>query len=435
MKLAVIGGGSSYTPELIDGLFPRLDRIPVTELWMMDPNEERLAVTADLARRMARKHGDPFAVYHTTQLRETVQDAKYVITQLRVGGIQARIRDEKLGLRHNIIGQETTGIGGFACALRTIPRIIEIARAMEDLAPTGFLVNFTNPSGIITEALIKHSAIRSVGLCNVPIGIIMDVVKHTGCAVEDVELDYVGLNHLSWVRRFKVRGEDVTTRLFSKFLHAAETEWEEPTVRNNMLLAMRQLNMFCNSYLQYFYATDAALAYLKSKPNTRGEDILDIERTLFEKYARKELCEKPEELSKRGGAHYSTAAFLLIDAIENNLQNRQIVCCRNNGAVPTFDEDVSVEIPALIDRDGAKAIPQQPPEPSIRGLMQCVKAYESLAVEAGMTGSRRAAFRAMLAHPLMPDAAACETLLEELLEINRPYLHEGFFNKAGEHEP
>ncbi|MCC6486411.1 MAG: 6-phospho-beta-glucosidase, partial [Candidatus Hydrogenedentes bacterium] len=202
MKIAVIGGASSYSPELIDGLFPRLNRIPVTEVWMMDPNLERLRITAGLAQRMSARHGNPFTVHYTQDMREAVKDAKYVVTQLRVGGIQARINDEKLGLRHNIIGQETTGVGGFACALRTIPRILDIAHAMEELAPGGYLVNFTNPSGIVTEALLKHSKTTSFGLCNIPIGIIMEVVKHSGCAMESVALDYVGLNHLSWVRGF-----------------------------------------------------------------------------------------------------------------------------------------------------------------------------------------------------------------------------------------
>ncbi|MBN2307390.1 MAG: 6-phospho-beta-glucosidase, partial [Candidatus Hydrogenedentes bacterium] len=199
MKIAVIGAGSSYTPELVDGLFPRLDAIPVSELWLMDPNLDRLEVTAGLARRMAARHGNPFSVHHTDDMRQAVRDARYVVTQLRVGGIQARINDEKLGLRHNIVGQETTGVGGFACALRTIPRILDIARAMEELAPGGCLINFTNPSGIVSEALFKHSPVTSVGLCNVPIGMIMEVVEQHGCRVEDVELDYVGLNHLSWV--------------------------------------------------------------------------------------------------------------------------------------------------------------------------------------------------------------------------------------------
>lgn len=427
MKLAVIGGASSYTPELVEGLFQRLDTIPVTELFLMDLNRERLAVIAGLSRRMAAKQRARLAVHETCDLREAVRGARYVVTQLRVGQIQARIADERLGLRHNIIGQETTGVGGFACALRTIPRILDIAHAMEDLAPEGVLVNFTNPSGIVTEALIKHSKIKSVGLCNVPIGIVMDIVKFLGCAKEDVGLDYVGLNHLSWIRRVVVAGEDVSAKVLAAYIEHAGEEWEVPAVRENMELAMRTLGMMLNGYLQYFYATDAVLNHLKNKLTTRGEDIIPIEQTLFEKYARQDLDEKPEELSKRGGAHYSTAAFNLIGAIEKDARNRQIVCCRNDGAIPTFDENVSVEVPAIIGKEGAAAIPQPAPAPIIRGLMQAVKAYESLTVKAAVTGDRDVAFEAMLAHPLMPGAVGSKTLLDELLEINRPYLEGTFF--------
>ncbi|NUM52917.1 MAG: 6-phospho-beta-glucosidase [Candidatus Hydrogenedentes bacterium] len=427
MKLAVIGGGSSYTPELVDGLFERLDRIPVTEVWMMDPNLERLEITAGLARRMSERHGSPFTVHHTTDMREAVKGAKYVVTQLRVGGIQARIEDEKLGLRHNIIGQETTGVGGFCCALRTIPRILDIARAMEGLAPGGYLVNFTNPSGIVTEALIKHSKVTSFGLCNIPIGIVMEVVKHLGCKMETVQLDYVGLNHLSWIRHFEVDGKDRTEEVLDKLIEVAHEEWDDPAICESMRAAMRSLRMFLNGYLQYFYATDAALAKIKRKDKTRGEEVVEIEASLFEKYKQKELNEKPPELSKRGGAHYSTAAFYLIDAIENDTRNTQIICTRNNGAIPTFDDDASVEVPSVIGKDGAKAIPQQAPAPVIRGLMQNIKAYESLTVQAAVTGNRETAFQALLEHPLTPDAAGCRALLDDLLEVNRAHLQGTFF--------
>jgi 6-phospho-beta-glucosidase len=298
---------------------------------------------------------------------------------------------------------------------------------MEELAPRGFLINFTNPAGINTEAVIKHSTIRTVGLCNVPIGIIMDVLKHTGGEVGDLELDYVGLNHLAWVRKFIFQGTDITQTVIEKFIENAAEEWEVEATRENMITAIRALNMIVNPYLQYFYSTPTVLDALKSKPCTRGEDVVKVEQSLFEKYQDTELKEKPEELSKRGGAHYSTAAFHLIEAIENNRGNRQIVCCRNNGAVPTFDDDAAVEIPAVIGENGAAGIPQAKPEPQIRGLMQLVKAYESLTVEAAVRGDRRAAFNAMLLHPLMPDANGCKALLEELLEINRPHLQGTFF--------
>ncbi len=427
MKLTVVGGGSSYTPELLDGLFTRLDKIPVTEVWLMDRDGKRLDINAGFAQRMAKRHGSPFTVHTSSVLQEAVADAKYVITQIRVGQMSARIADEKLGLKYGIVGQETTGVGGFACALRTIPRILEIARTMEEVAPQGFLINFTNPAGINTEAVLRHSKIRTVGLCNVPIGMIMDLVKHLGGAPEDIAMDYVGLNHLSWVRHFYRKGEDITDQVLEKFIEHARHEWEEEDTRENMIEAIRSLRMFCNYYLQYYYSADTVLNTLKGKSCTRGEEVVAVENALFAKYQDPELMEKPEELSKRGGAHYSTAAFHLVDAIENNRRNRQVVCCRNNGAVPTFDDDASVEVSAIIGENGAEAIAQEAPEPSIRGLMQLVKAYETLTVEAAVRGDRAAAFKAMLLHPMMPNARGCRALLEELLEINRPHLQGTFF--------
>lgn len=426
MKLSVIGGGSSYTPELLDGLFARLDRIPVREVWLMDPAEGRLARNAAFARRMLSRHGDPFTLHATGNLMEAVKDARYVVTQVRVGQMAARIADEKLGRKYGIVGQETTGVGGFANALRTIPAILQVARAMEQSAPDGCLINFTNPAGIVTEAILKHSAVRCVGLCNVPIGMIMDTVKHFGGTPDDVELDYVGLNHLSWVRAVRHGGKDITREALAAFAEHADEEWEEPPVRACMLEAMARLGMFCNAYLQYFYATGPVLAAQGAKAKTRGEEVLAIEEALFAKYDDPSVTEKPEELGERGGAHYSTAAFMLIDAMENDTGSRQVVCCRNNGAVPTFDDAVAVEVPAVIGRSGAAAIPQAAPEPAIRGLMQLIKAYESLTVEAAVTGNREAAFQALLSHPLTPDALGCRALLDELIDTNLLWLGDAF---------
>lgn len=426
MKFAVIGGGSSYTPELLDGLFSRVDRIPVKEVWIMDLDAERLRINTEFAQRMAAHHGKPFTIHQTTNLREAVAGAKYVVTQIRVGGMQARINDEKLGLRHNIVGQETTGVGGFACALRTIPRILDVAHAMEELSPEGYLLNFTNPAGINTEAVIKHSKIKSVGMCNIPINLIMDLRKKFGGEVEEVELDYVGLNHLAWCRGFKVAGKDITQEAIQHFIDTAEEEYS-PATCASMKAAMGHLQLWCNPYLQYFYSTDTMLESLKQKSTTRGEDVVEVEKALFAKYQDPNLNEKPEELMQRGGAHYSTAAFYLVDAIENDLNARQVVCCRNNGAIPTFDDDVAVEVSALIGKDGAKAIPQEAPVPAIRGLMQQIKAYESMTVKAAVTGDRETAYQALLLNPLMPNALGCEALLEDLLETHKAHLQGTFF--------
>ncbi len=427
MKFAIIGGGSSYTPELVDGIFARKEVLPFSEIWLMDTNEERLSINFEFSKRLAERYSARCEIFKSTSIDEAIRDARYVLTQIRVGQMQARINDEKLGLKYNIIGQETTGIGGFACALRTIPVILNIAEKMEELCPEAFLINFTNPAGIVTEAVIKYSTIRTVGLCNVPIGMIMQVVRFFGGEPEDIELDYVGLNHLSWVRRIKKEGVDITEEAFRKLWEHAEEEWDDEPTRNNMVEAMKSLNMFCNYYLQYYYSTGTVLEKLKAKSKTRGEEVLEIEKVLFEKYKDVNLREKPPELSKRGGAHYSTAALMLMEGIEKNKKSRQIVCCRNNGAIPTFDDDVSVEVPAIIDKEGAHAIPQSAPEPPIRGLMQLIKAYETLTVHSAVKGDRELAYQALLIHPLTPDAKGCRELLNELLEINKPYLQSTFF--------
>jgi 6-phospho-beta-glucosidase len=289
------------------------------------------------------------------------------------------------------------------------------------------LVNFTNPSGIVTEAVLKYSSITSVGLCNIPIGLVMETVERTGCAMEDVRLDYVGLNHLAWVRGVRIGDKDITREAIDTAIEKAGEEWTVEPVAECMREAMKSLQMICNPYLQYFYATDAIMAHLKGKEKTRGEEVVEVEQSLFEKYKQQELSEKPEELSKRGGAHYSTAAFHLIAAIENDSQSPQVVCCRNNGAIPTFDADVSVEVTAIIGKDGATAIPQEAPSPAIRGLMQAVKSYESLTVEAAVTGNRETAFQALLENPLTPNAVKTRQLLDEVLEINKPHLQGTFF--------
>lgn len=422
MKLTVIGGASSYTPELVDGLLGHLETLPLREVCLMDPNSERLEITTGLARRMSARHGNPFEVRSTSRLDEAVDGASYVVTQIRVGGSQARIRDERLAKSHGLLGQETTGLGGFACALRTIPAVLEVARAMESHSPDGMLLNFTNPAGLVTEALIKATPIESIGLCNIPIGILFDVGEAVNCSIEDVTLDYVGLNHLSWVKRFFVRGEDRSEEILGLFIEKASEEWEDPAVCAAMITSMKSLGMFCNYYLQYYYSPDETLRVFLDKDKTRGEEVVEIEEGLFKKYQDPEIDEKPAELSQRGGAHYSTAALRLIDAIQKDSGEVQIVCCKNDGAIPSLDADACVEVPAVIRHSGAKAIAQEEPPEAIRGLLHSVKAYESLTVKAAIEGDAEAAFQAMLQHPLLPGATVCKSLLKEVLDMNRGYL-------------
>ena len=428
MKIAIIGGGSSYTPELLDGLLVRKDALGLSHICLMDVDDSRLHINAAFAERMRHTLGVNCEIHHTTDLKEAILNARYVITQIRVGQIAARINDEKLGLRHGLIGQETTGIGGFACALRTIPAILNIAQTMEQINPQGFLINFTNPAGIITEAVLRYSSVRTVGLCNIPIGIPMELIKAFGGDVDDYELDYVGLNHLSWVRRVFKHKEDITSDALVYFIEHAENEWEYKPVRQAMVSAMQSLGMWCNYYLQYYYASSDTVTYQKSQNETRGESVQAIENLLFEKYQDPSCKRKPEELSQRGGAHYSTAAFRLLEAIEHDKSNHQIVCCANKGAIPGFDNEAAVEVTACIGANGATALPQETPPPEIRGLMQAVKAYETLTVTAAVKYDKNLAIQALLAHPLIPDINKIKDILEDLLVVNRPFLSKAWFN-------
>jgi 6-phospho-beta-glucosidase len=301
---------------------------------------------------------------------------------------------------------------------------------MEDRCPSALLLNFTNPSGIVTEAVIRHASVSAIGLCNIPIGIELDVARVLGCAHSDVEVDYVGLNHLSWVYGVRVRGEDRSRDALDALIDHAEDEWGAGPIADAMRGAMRALGMYCNPYLQYFYATGECLARQAAADTTRGEDVLEIEQELFHYYRDAQNDSKPAGLSQRGGAHYSTAALAVMESVARDMGARQIVCCANRGAVPGFAGDASVELPARIGVAGAAAIPQGVPPPSIRGLMQCLKAYETLTVEAAVTGDRDVALQALLANPLAPGANESRVLLDELLNSNERFLGGTFFRET-----
>lgn len=430
MKVTVIGGASSYTPELVEGLLTRTHTLPLQRLTLMDLDGGRLEIVAGFCRRMARRLSSPVEIETSVALEGALEGADFVVTQIRVGGMAARISDEKLGRRHGVLGQETTGVGGFACALRTIPRIVAVAQAMEEHCPDAFLLNFTNPSGLVTEAVVKHSSVRVAGLCNIPVGMEMDVAKYLGCTPAEVELDYVGLNHLSWVSGVRIAGRDRSEEAIDGLIAHAADEWEPGPLCDAMVTAMRSLHMYCNPYLQYFYAPEAALARQAKQARTRGEEVQGIEDALFAAYTDPSANTKPELLSKRGGAHYSTAALAVMRAVWNDTGARLILCCRNHGAVPGFEDEAVLEIPARAGRDGVEGLPQHAPPPAIRGLMHCVKDYESLTVDAALTGDRDAALQALMNHPLLPGVGGCAAILDEVLAVNERHLGGTFFPAA-----
>ncbi len=425
MKIAVIGGGSSYTPELINGFLERVGSLPLTELWLMDILPERLDVVGGFAQRMVAAKGVPFAVHLTTDLREAVRGASYVITQLRVGWMQARREDEYLGRRHGLIGQETTGVGGMAKALRTIPVALNIARTMGEVAPGALLVNFTNPSGLITEALARYTPdVPSVGVCNVAIHVKMELLEglkeRLGMDIppERAQLNTLGLNHLSWHRGLTIDGEDVWPRVMEGYIAQLkaepEPEWDARTIET--------LGMIPNGYLHYYYYTADRIAAQAKWPPSRAEGVMEIEKKLLAQYAEPDRTEPPEGLMQRGGAYYSTVATQLLNAHYNDLGEVHVVNVPHRGAVPGWPEDWVLEMPCKINRSGITPLPAEPLPLACFGLLANVKAYELLTVEAAIHGDRDAAYQALLTHPLGPSADKVQAVLDDLLETNKAYL-------------
>lgn len=429
LKVAVIGGGSTYTPELIMGFLARTKTFPVDELWLMDIDEARLNVVGGFAKRIAESHNAPFKVVLSTNQREAVKGASYVTTQLRVGHMAARREDEYLGKRYGLIGQETTGIGGMAKALRTIPVILRLARNMRELAPQAMLVNFTNPSGLVTQALsLFEPDVSSVGVCNVAITTKMHMIskleEHYGRKIDpnDCELDTLGLNHLSWHRGLKVEGKEVWEDVLNGFLEELR-ESDEPDYPVRLIEALR---MIPNYYLQYYYLTQHKLDQQDHWPPSRAEEVIEVEKDLLREYSDPDQKDPPADLMKRGGAYYSTVAVQLLNAHYNNLGETHVVNAKHAGAVAGWPEDWVLEMPCKVDRSGIHPIKTQPLPDVCCGLIAQVKAYEMLTAQAAVTGDRGLLFQAMLAHPLGPDADMIGTVMEDLLAINKPYLPQFF---------
>jgi len=418
LKICVIGGGSTYTPELIEGFTEAASptgswQLPIGEITLMDINAQRLDVVGGLAGRMLRAAGSEIELQLSTDRRQALAGADFVLTQIRVGGMQARIRDERIPLKYGVVGQETTGPGGFAKALRTIPVVLGIADDIAQVAPGAQLINFTNPSGLITEALCRYSGAEVIGLCNGPIGSLRGIAAELGAEPEQVRLDYVGLNHLSWIRGVFLDGRDVTDEMMrSAISHAREGQG----LFSADLLEL--LWMLPGYYLNYYYNTDRVVSEMQSAEKTRGEIVLEVEGELLEMYRDPALVTKPQLLEQRGGAYYSKIAVALVHALAADTGEVQIVNTLNRGAVPNLAQDVVVEVPSVIDGRGAHPLATDPLPECIRGLVQAVKAYEELAARAGAEGDERAALQALNAHPLVPSFAVAQQLWADIRKAN-----------------
>jgi 6-phospho-beta-glucosidase len=428
VKVVVIGGGSSYTPEIIEGLLQRKDQLPISELWLADipAGKEKLEIIGKLTERMVKKLGNPFPVRTTVERKEALGGADFVLSQFRAGGLDSRIRDETIPLRYGALGQETVGAGGFAKAMRTIPIVLDICRDIERLCPQAFLINFTNPAGVVTEAASQHSKVRVIGLCNNPINMENWIAKKFEVPHSEVYIEFVGCNHLVWGNRVFVQGKDVTEQALEKLAgdvtmnnkNIPTHEWPRDLVET--------LGAFPNPYHKYYYMHDTVLAEMLEKHRegkpTRGQEVKEVEAELFKKYQDPALDVKPEELSKRGGSLYSEAAVRLIDSIYNDKKDIQCVDTKNRGALLDLPDDVVVEVSCSITADGPVPLAVGRLRPQIRGLLQLIKAFEELTVRAAVHGDRAAALQALTINPLVPSVTVAKKILDDILVENADYL-------------
>ena len=419
MKIAVIGAGSTYTPELVSGLERERERLDVNELALHDIDPERLEIVGGLASRILERQSFAGQVTLTGDLDHALDGADFVLIQIRVGGQQARLSDETVPLEFDCIGQETTGAGGFSKALRTVPVVLEIAeRAKARAAKGAWIVNFTNPVGIVTRALIDAGH-RSIGLCNVAITMQRMFARLLEVEPERVRVEQVGLNHLSWVRAVRLDGKDVLAELLSSRADEIAKEIDLPRG------LLGKLDVVPSYYLRYYYLHDQVL--IEQRGGTpRAVEVAETEQELLALYRDPALSEAPALLEKRGGAFYSEAAIDLMASLASGTGDAQIVDLRNNGTLTGLADDDIVELPAWIEKRGPVPLEQEPLAPELLGLVQHVAAYERLTARAAIRGDRSLAERALLAHPLIGQMAPAEDLLERLLEVGAPYLPKFF---------
>jgi 6-phospho-beta-glucosidase len=418
MKLTVVGGGSTYTPELIDGFARLRDTLPIEELVLVDPAADRLELVGGLARRIFAKQEHPGRIVTTSDLDAGVEGADAVLLQLRVGGQAAREQDETWPLECGCIGQETTGAGGLAKALRTVPVVLDIAERVRRANPDAWIIDFTNPVGIVTRALLQAGH-RAVGLCNVAIGFQRKFAGMLGVAPVDIHLDHVGLNHLSWetgVRLGGPEGENVLPKLLAEHGDTIADDLRLPRT------LVDRLGVVPSYYLRYFYAHDEVVRELRTKPS-RAAEVAAMERELLKMYGDPALDEKPELLAKRGGAYYSEAAVDLAAALLGGGGSPyQVVNTYNKGTLPFLPDDAVIEVQAAVGPHGPTPLPVPPVDPLYAGLTAAVTSYEDLALEAALRGGRDRVFRALLAHPLIGQYEYADALTDQLIAHNREHL-------------
>ncbi|MBA4603590.1 6-phospho-beta-glucosidase [Thermoactinomyces mirandus] len=433
IKIATIGGGSSYTPEFVEGLIKRYKELPVRELWLVDTEagKEKLNIVGNLAKRMVKRANLPIEIHMTLDRKEALKDADFITTQMRVGLLEARIKDERIPLKHGMIGQETNGAGGLFKALRTIPVLLDIAEEMTELCPDSWLINFTNPAGMVTEAVMKYSRHKKViGVCNVPINMKMTVAKLLDVPYDQLTIIFGGLNHMSYGLDVHVSGE---SRLEEVIELLADPD-NQVTMKNIIPLPwekefIKALRLIPSPYHRYYYKTSEILENELEEfkhGRTRAEVVKQLEDELFELYKNPDLDIKPPQLEKRGGAYYSDAACNLISSIYNDKGDVQTLNTRNEGAITSLPHDTVVEINCIVTRQGPVPLPIGELPYSVNGLIQQIKSFELAAIEAAVTGSYEKALLALCINPLITSDKKAKIILDEMLEAHKEFLPQFF---------
>lgn len=424
MKICIIGAGSTYTPELVEGIINKRDTLPVTELVFMDIDERKLNIVGSLCQRMIEAAGLPCKTELVlNDYAYALKGADFVLAQIRVGKLPARVKDEKIPLKHNLIGQETCGIGGMFKGLRTIPVMMKIVKLMEEYCPDAWLINFSNPSGMIAEALLNYTNVKMMGLCNVPINTI-DGIKRS-MNLPDANIEYMGLNHFAYITKIEADGKDYLQEALNAGLNSESMKNIPASGFTKEQVAA--IGAIPTCYLEYYYFKDSKLEHLKNAPRTRGETCMAIEEELLEIYQNSELHVKPEQLSKRGGARYSEVAINLVNSIWNDSGDVQVVNVLNRGAIPFLKDTDAVEVCAKIGRNGATPIPVTGViTDHMKEYISQVKAYERHAVKAAIYGDKDEAMRALVINPLVGDLKTASACFDEMLEAHKDYLPQFF---------
>ncbi|WP_018923954.1 6-phospho-beta-glucosidase [Salsuginibacillus kocurii] len=433
LKVATIGGGSSYTPELVEGLIARHHTLPIKELWLVDVEEgkEKLETVGRLAKRMVQTAGIDMEIYLTLDRKEALQDADFVTTQFRVGLLDARAKDESIPLKYGVIGQETNGPGGLFKGMRTIPVILDIVREMEERCPKAWLINFTNPAGMVTEAVLRYTSHRKIiGLCNVPLGMKMGVAESLGVNAERLDVQFAGLNHMVYGLDVFLDGTSIKDQALAaicdpdnqqSMINITALGWEPDFIQG--------LGVIPCPYHRYYYKTSDMLAeeqQAASEKGTRAQVVQQVEKELFELYEDEALDHKPQQLEERGGAYYSEAACNLIHSIYTDQGDIQPVNTLNAGAIASLPYDSAIEANCVITKDGPKPLAVGELPVAVQGLVQQIKSFERVACEAAVTGDYHTALSAMTINPLVPSDTVAKPLLDEMLEAHKEHLPQFF---------